>query len=221
MDSLKRYAQDLLVDSNTRVIRSHRKPPTYTLRKPLLLLLAGSAICSVLTSAVGMPVSAEPRASTPVVAAPKATELPTLDAPASVLPTAVVEAREEALRVSRGQPRQAPKPEPVEIVVSYALAQLGDRYRWASAGPNSFDCSGLALAAYEQIGIHLPHYTGWMLGKGSKVSRAELKRGDLVFPSYGHVGIYLGDNQMVAASSSKGRVIIQQVYAFYAARRYV
>jgi len=45
----------------------------------------------------------------------------------------------------------------VRPVVAYALAHLGDPYVWGADGPNAFDCSGLTLASYRQIGIRLPH----------------------------------------------------------------
>lgn len=123
-------------------------------------------------------------------------------------------------RATRSQ-RQAEPPQTVkaEIVIAYALAQQGDPYRWNTAGPNSFDCSGLVLAAFARVGIGLPHFTGSMMSKGMRISREGMKRGDIVFPTSGHVAIYLGNNMMVAASSGRGRVIVQKVYSFYTARR--
>jgi cell wall-associated NlpC family hydrolase len=107
----------------------------------------------------------------------------------------------------------------VERVLSTALAQQGDRYRWGATGPNAFDCSGLVVYSFRSIGMSLPHFTGDLLKHGTRVNRASLKRGDLIFPTSSHVGIYLGGNKMVVASSGKGRVIIQTVYSFYAGRR--
>lgn len=107
----------------------------------------------------------------------------------------------------------------VERAISFALAQQGKRYVWGATGPRAFDCSGLIVASYRVIGINLPHYTGDLLRRGIKVSKANLKRGDLVFPTSSHVGIYLGGNKMVVASSGKGRVITQTVYSFYTGRR--
>jgi cell wall-associated NlpC family hydrolase len=107
----------------------------------------------------------------------------------------------------------------VERMLSTALAQQGDRYRWGATGPNAFDCSGLVVYSFRSIGMSLPHFTGDLLKHGTRVNRASLKRGDLIFPTSSHVGIYLGGNKMVVASSGKGRVIIQTVYSFYAGRR--
>lgn len=125
-------------------------------------------------------------------------------------------------RAGRDTAKRIPSPvvvSRVETAIAYALAQQGKRYSWGAAGPNAFDCSGLVLMAFKQIGISLPHYTGTMIGHGQKISRGELKRGDIIFPTSGHVAIYLGNNMQVAASSGKGRVVVQPVYGFYAARR--
>lgn len=124
-------------------------------------------------------------------------------------------------RAGRSQDERKPIPPVVETAIAYALAQVGDRYRWGAAGPSAFDCSGLVMMAFKQIGISLPHYTGTMISRGQRVAKADLKRGDIIFPSSGHVAIYLGNGKQVAASSSKASVVVQNVYAFYAARRLV
>lgn len=104
-------------------------------------------------------------------------------------------------------------------VVNFALSQRGKPYRFGATGPGSYDCSGLVVAAYRSVGISLPHFTGSLLSRGTRVSRADLRPGDLVFTSSSHVGIYLGDNQMVAAPHRGANVRTQSVYAFYAGRR--
>lgn len=129
-------------------------------------------------------------------------------------------ASDDALRASRAVQRKAvPPASRIEAVIRYALAQQGDPYRWANAGPNAFDCSGLVKAAFAQAGVRLPHYTGSIIKLGTRVTRAQLQRGDVVFPETHHVGIYLGNNQLIHASSSKGRVVVSKLYTFYAARR--
>lgn len=82
-----------------------------------------------------------------------------------------------------------------------ALTKVGDPYVWGAAGPNSFDCSGLVVWAYAQIGISLPHFTGDQWNSGVHVSRSQLQPGDLVFffPDIGHVGIYVGNGYMLDA----------------------
>jgi cell wall-associated NlpC family hydrolase len=104
-------------------------------------------------------------------------------------------------------------------VVAYARTQVGKRYVFATAGPNTFDCSGLVKAAYARIGISLPHQTGGLAGRGRSVARSHLAPGDLVFPSSGHVGIYVGGNMMVHASNPRTGVKLSTIYAFSFARR--
>ena len=139
------------------------------------------------------------------------------------------------LKATKPKPKPKPKPKKpavaqtqtpvvagsVSAVLAYAKAQLGKPYVWAAAGPNGFDCSGLVVASYARAGIKLPHQTGGLIGRGRSVSRAQLQPGDLVFPSSGHVGIYLGDNMMIHAPHPGDHVRIAKVYAFYAGRRII
>lgn len=82
-----------------------------------------------------------------------------------------------------------------------AMTKIGDAYVWGAAGPNTFDCSGLVVWAYAQLGISLPHFTGDLWNSGVHVPRSQLKPGDLVFffPDIGHVGIYVGHGFMLDA----------------------
>ena len=82
-----------------------------------------------------------------------------------------------------------------------AMTKIGDAYVWGGAGPNVFDCSGLVMWAYAQLGISLPHFTGDQWNSGVHVSRAQLQPGDLVFffADIGHVGIYVGNGLMLDA----------------------
>lgn len=107
----------------------------------------------------------------------------------------------------------------VEIVIKFAMAQRGKPYVWGTAGPNSYDCSGLVLRSFAQVHIRLPHFTGAMIHYGRSISRSQLRPGDIIFPSSHHVAIYIGHNHMVVAPHSGTRVQVQTVYAFYAARR--
>lgn len=113
----------------------------------------------------------------------------------------------------------APSQSKVDIVIAFALAQRGKPYIWGAAGPRGYDCSGLVLASFARVGIHLYHFTGNMLHSGRYVSRSQLRPGDLVFPSDHHVGIYIGHGKMIVAPHSGTVVQIQNVYAFYTARR--
>jgi cell wall-associated NlpC family hydrolase len=88
--------------------------------------------------------------------------------------------------------------------VSAALAQQGKPYVWAAAGPSSFDCSGLVQYAYRAAGISLPHSSGAQASMGTAVSRAQLQPGDLIafYSPVSHIGIYIGNGQMVHAPTS-------------------
>src|SRR4051794_22133939 len=80
-----------------------------------------------------------------------------------------------------------------QAAVSTALAQVGDPYVWAAAGPNSFDCSGLVQYAYASAGISLPHSSKGQASMGRTVSRADLQPGDVLgfYSPVSHVGIYI------------------------------
>ena len=83
----------------------------------------------------------------------------------------------------------------------YALTRRGDPYVWGAAGPSAFDCSGLVMWAYAQVGISLPHYTVDQYNMGVHVAQSQLQPGDLVFFYAGiqHVGLYIGNGLMVDA----------------------
>lgn len=97
--------------------------------------------------------------------------------------------------------------------VRLALTRIGDPYVWGGAGPNDFDCSGLVVWAYGQLGISLEHFTGDLWNEGEHVSRSELEPGDLVFfyADLGHVGIYIGNGMMVDAPTFGQDVQVQPV----------
>lgn len=85
--------------------------------------------------------------------------------------------------------------------VAFAYSALGKPYVWGATGPSSFDCSGLTQAAYRSAGVSLPRTTYTQINSGQRVNRSELAPGDLVFFFSGisHVGIYVGNGQMIHA----------------------
>jgi len=117
----------------------------------------------------------------------------------------------------------APQSSRAQTIVNFALAQVGKPYVWAAGGPNAYDCSGLVQAALRQVGVSVPHQDQSILysGQGYAVSKANLQPGDIVWPYNGHVMIYIGNNRVVEAASSRTGVIQNNLYAFMAARRYV
>jgi cell wall-associated NlpC family hydrolase len=97
-----------------------------------------------------------------------------------------------------------------QAAVDTALAQVGDPYVWGAGGPDSFDCSGLMQYAYSAAGVSLPHSSKSQSQMGAPVSRSELQPGDLVFfySPVSHVGMYIGNGQMVHASTSGKPVMV-------------
>ena len=90
-----------------------------------------------------------------------------------------------------------------QIAVNTALAQQGKPYVWAAAGPNSYDCSGLTKFAFAAAGISLPHSSSMQSTMGTPVAYSDLQPGDLVFfyTPVSHVGMYIGNGQMVHAGT--------------------
>jgi cell wall-associated NlpC family hydrolase len=85
------------------------------------------------------------------------------------------------------------------VIIAFARAQLGKPYVMGAAGPGAYDCSGLTMAAYAQVGVSLPHSAHAQMGYG-RIARSELRPGDLVFFFGGsHVGIYIGGGAVIHA----------------------
>lgn len=91
-----------------------------------------------------------------------------------------------------------------QAAVRAALSQVGKPYRWGSSGPGSYDCSGLTMWAWAHSGASLPHSSRAQYASTKRVSRGQWQPGDLLFfgsPIH-HVGMYIGNGQMVAAPHS-------------------
>jgi cell wall-associated NlpC family hydrolase len=99
------------------------------------------------------------------------------------------------------------------VAVNTALAQVGDPYVWGASGPDSFDCSGLMQYAYAAAGISLPHSSRMQSQMGAPVSASSLQPGDLMFfySPVSHVGMYIGNGQMVHASTSGSPVKVVDI----------
>jgi cell wall-associated NlpC family hydrolase len=109
-----------------------------------------------------------------------------------------------------------------QTAVNTAMAQLGKPYGWGATGPNSFDCSGLTSFSYRAAGITLPRTTGAQANVGAPVARGNVQPGDLVFfYNGGHVGIYVGNNQVVHAPTAGDVVKVTNMnyMTFSSARR--
>lgn len=125
------------------------------------------------------------------------------------------ELAERAESTSRDSDRTAPVPASgrAGAALDYAMAQVGDAYVWGAAGPDSFDCSGFTMAAWAQAGVSLPHSSSAQYSSGPAVSRDALQPGDLVFyySPISHVGIYIGNGQIVHASNPSTGVRVDPI----------
>jgi cell wall-associated NlpC family hydrolase len=94
--------------------------------------------------------------------------------------------------------------------VAAAESRVGDWYQWGAAGPNTFDCSGLVMWAYAQVGVSLPHYSGGQYADTTHIPMSDLQPGDLVFPSDPgeHVAMYVGNGEIVEAPYTGAQVHI-------------
>ncbi|MDT5349907.1 MAG: peptidoglycan DL-endopeptidase RipB [Mycobacterium sp.] len=125
-------------------------------------------------------------------------------------------------RIPRANGRQA-----IEYVIRRAGSQMGVPYSWGGGTPegpskgvgdganiNGFDCSGLMRYAFAGVGVLIPRFSGDQYNAGRHIPPNEARRGDLIF--YGpngsqHVTMYLGNGQMLEASSIAGKVTISPV----------
>jgi cell wall-associated NlpC family hydrolase len=111
--------------------------------------------------------------------------------------------------------------------VAIAYQFLGVPYVWAGASPSGFDCSGLTMYVYGQLGIKLGHYTGYQYFEGRRVPREQLQPGDLVFfhaNSAGvpqHEGMYIGNGSFIHAPQTGDVVKVSSLFQARYALSYV
>jgi cell wall-associated NlpC family hydrolase len=107
-----------------------------------------------------------------------------------------------------------------DIAANWALSQLGKPYQWGGAGPGTYDCSGLTMDAWARAGVKLLHWTGYQWPSGPHIPLGQLRRGDLLFyatdnsdpGTIHHVGIYIGNGEMVDAPYTGVDVRIDSIY---------
>lgn len=100
---------------------------------------------------------------------------------------------------------------------SYALQFVGNPYVWGGTSlTKGADCSGFTMTIYAKYGVSLPHSAAAQAGMGRKVNASEAQPGDLFFygstGNIGHVGIYIGNGQIVHASSKKTGIKVSNAY---------
>jgi cell wall-associated NlpC family hydrolase len=86
--------------------------------------------------------------------------------------------------------------------LAFAKRQLGKPYVWGAEGPNTYDCSGLVQTAWRTVGVRLPRTARQQYASGHKISRSQLRAGDLVFfytQTPRHVGMYVGNGRIIDA----------------------
>jgi peptidoglycan DL-endopeptidase CwlO len=107
------------------------------------------------------------------------------------------------------------------IVISTAMKYLGVPYVWGASSPSGFDCSGLVKYCFAKVGFSLPHSSAMQYNYGTHVSKSQLKPGDLVFfynPIH-HVGIYIGNGNMINATGNHVQISTVWKSSFYGATR--
>jgi len=116
----------------------------------------------------------------------------------------------DAVGCGQGIGAALPPSQAAAQAIKFALAEQGKPYVWGATGPDSFDCSGLMLRAYESAGIILPRVSRDQYNAGAMLPVREAQPGDLIFlatdpadPStIHHVAMYLGDGKIVEAQQT-------------------
>ena len=187
---------------------------------PASLLATGALAAGVLGTTVPAQATAVTRtasvATTSVVtmSVVSAAVAPTRVSPAAVAVRKAAAARVAAARVTHIR----------VTAVSIARSKVGSRYSAGHAGPTRFDCSGLALYVVKKAtGRTLPHYSRAQMSATKRVSKGQLRPGDLVFffrHGAHHVGIYIGAGRMVSATNPRGGVHVDPVFSGWYGQRY-
>ncbi len=224
VDSLTRQRADVL--RRVQTVRQEVATDQLAAKQKLALIVAAKHDADVAKADIDAKVSATTR----LLASLKADERKRVlaaQAAAAAAAEARAEAAQRSTRSTTRNPRHTAAPK-VSVphssghasgraagAVAFALRQVGKRYVYAATGPNSYDCSGLTLAAYRSVGIYLPHQSGSQFHSGRHVSSSELQPGDLVFyysPIH-HVGIYIGGGRIVHAANPGEGVRIAGVFS--------
>jgi cell wall-associated NlpC family hydrolase len=109
------------------------------------------------------------------------------------------------------------------LALKFALAQIGDIYVWAAAGPTRWDCSGLTMRAFQKAGVSLPHSSRIQVKYGKSVSYSALKPGDLMFfgKPISHVSMYMGGGKMVQAPRPGKKVEVINITKMFGRKPFV
>ncbi|GAA2542954.1 NlpC/P60 family protein [Pseudonocardia hydrocarbonoxydans] len=201
---------------------SHARPRfrTYATRAAVVATsTAAAAVLAVIPAGAQTPADATAAAPAASVQTTPAVDTAALLAAATApaAPAAPVVADTRIAQVAVSAPAAAPAPTAASAArttaVALALSKVGSPYRWGATGPSAFDCSGLVNWAFGKAGIDVPRTSRALSQTGTPVSRDQLQPGDLVFfySPVSHVGIYIGDGQMVHASTSGKPVAVASI----------
>ena len=114
----------------------------------------------------------------------------------------------------------APRQHPASVdVIAYVKSQLGSNYKLGAVGPSAYDCSGLMVTAWQQVGVGLPRTSGQQYLATIHINLKDIQPGDLVFfgkAGSRHVAIYVGNNLVIdAASKERGVVFSDLRWSWY------
>jgi cell wall-associated NlpC family hydrolase len=99
--------------------------------------------------------------------------------------------------------------------VAAAESRVGDPYQYGGGGPGAFDCSGLTMWAYAQVGVSLPHYAPGQYAMSQHIPMSALQPGDLVFAGdLSHVAMYAGGGMIVEAEHTGVPVHVVPMWSF-------
>jgi cell wall-associated NlpC family hydrolase len=162
------------------------------------------------------------RPTTPAIPAPKPTRQP--PAPPKPAPSQPAPQPTPTKPPTPTPTKPAPAPSQAARVLSYARAQVGKPYVFATAGPNAYDCSGLVMAAYNSVGVatgghNVVSQYNHFKSIGRLVPLAQRQPGDILFYSTDgtaaggyHNGIYSGNGMMVEAANTRVGVVERAIW---------
>jgi cell wall-associated NlpC family hydrolase len=117
-----------------------------------------------------------------------------------------------------------PSSNKADKVIDLAKTLLEKKYVWGAEGPNTFDCSGFTKYVFKKsVEVSIPRVSRDQSKFGQSVSKSQLQKGDLIFfdtegsnnGNVSHVAIYMGNNKIIHASSSKGKSLISDMSSYY------
>lgn len=109
-------------------------------------------------------------------------------------------------------------------IISYGMSLIGTPYKYTGRSPKGFDCSGFTSYVFDNaVGISLPHSSRDQARMGTSVEKSELRPGDIVYfntngSGVSHVGIYIGDNKFMHASTNRGVTLTSLSESYYVKR---